>query len=195
MFAPGLHDEAETLAGYLEDQLAALRTSAFGLTEEQARATPTRSALSVGGLLKHATYVLGGRERRRRGEEVTPETQALFVGSFALAEDETLAGVLETFDAAVAAYLDEVRGLDPSAETVEPPAPWHGIHEATPVHERYVLVHHVEELARHAGHADIIREQLDGATALSLRMAELGIPGNDFVQPWRPGAHAEETPD
>ena len=188
MFAPGLHTEGETLTGYLADQLQALRTSAHGLTDDQARATPTRSALSVGGLLKHATYVLGGLERRRTGEEITPETQALFTGSFALTEDETLAGVLEAYDAAVADYLAEVATLDPSAETVEPAAPWHGIDQPTPVHVRHALVHHVEELARHAGHADIIREQIDGATALSLRFAELGLPGNRFVTPWSPDA-------
>ncbi|MCW2819584.1 MAG: hypothetical protein JWR42_2371 [Marmoricola sp.] len=188
MFAPGLHTEGETLAGYLADQLQALRTSAHGLTDDQARATPTRSALSIGGLVKHATYVLGGRERRRAGQEITPETQALFTGSFTLTEDETLAGVLEAYDAAVADYLAEVRSVDPAAESIEPAAPWHGIDHPTPVHERHVLVHHVEELARHAGHADIIREQLDGATALSLRFAELGLPGNAFVTPWSPDA-------
>ncbi len=52
--------------------------------------------------------------------------------------------------------------------------------------QRFALVHHVEELARHAGHADIIREQIDGATAASLLMAVEGREGNDFVQPWTP---------
>jgi hypothetical protein len=45
-------------------------------------------------------------------------------------------------------------------------------------------VHHIEELARHAWHADIIREQLDGANAASLPMVVEGREGNDFVQPW-----------
>ena len=43
----------------------------------------------------------------------------------------------------------------------------------------------IEEFARHAGHADIIREQLDGALAGQLAMAVEGIEGNDFIQPWR----------
>ena len=188
MFAPGRHTESETLAGYLEAQLASLRTAAFGLTEEQARATPTRSALSVGGLLKHAIYVITARARRESGEEITPETQALFTDSFALRDDETLEGTLAAYDAAVAAYLAEVRAVDPGAESIEPPAPWDGILEPTPIHERFYLVHHVEELARHAGHADIIREQLDGATAIELHHGEHDLPGNAFVTPWKPGS-------
>ena len=188
MFAPGRHTEGETLAGYLEAQLAALRTSAFGLTDEQARATPTRSALSVGGLVKHATYVVTDRARREAGEEVTAETQELFTDSFALREDETLEATLAAYDEAVAVYLAQVRATDPGAESVEPPAPRHGIPNPTPIHERFHLVHHVEELARHAGHADIIREQLDGATALELFLAEHDLPGNPFVSPWKPDA-------
>jgi hypothetical protein len=54
--------------------------------------------------------------------------------------------------------------------------------------QRFHLVHHIEEFARHAGHADIIREQLDGASAASLLMAVEGRPGNAFIQPWTPPA-------
>lgn len=64
MLQPGLHTEIETYAGYIEVQLESLRESAFGLSEEQARMTPCRSALSIGGLLKHVTYVIEGRARR-----------------------------------------------------------------------------------------------------------------------------------
>lgn len=49
---------------------------------------------------------------------------------------------------------------------------------------RFALVHHIEELARHHGHADIIREQLDGAAAASLLTSVEGRPGNDLIQPW-----------
>ncbi|HEV7203469.1 MAG TPA: DinB family protein [Jatrophihabitans sp.] len=190
MFTPGTYTEGEVLLGYLDQQLAALRASAFGLTEEQARATPCRSALSIGGLIKHATYVLRGRERRRADPGAMPDEAgfALFMGSFALADGETLAGALDAFDAARAAYLANVRATDPGAPLLEPPAPWDGVFTPTESVERFALVHHVEELARHAGHADIIREQLDGADAASLLMALEGRPGNDFVQPWRPAA-------
>ncbi|MGO4957955.1 mycothiol transferase [Luteococcus sp. Sow4_B9] len=57
---------------------------------------------------------------------------------------------------------------------------------ARPAKLRYLYVHHVEEFARHAGHADIIREEIDGARAAELWLASEGLPGNDFVTPWEP---------
>jgi len=80
----------------------------------------------------------------------------------------------------------DVRVTDPGADMTAPPAPWDGIYAPTDSVQRFELVHHVEELARHAGHADIIREQIDGANAGSLLMAVEGRDGNDFVQPWTP---------
>ena len=50
--------------------------------------------------------------------------------------------------------------------------------------QRMLALHLIEEFARHAGHADIVREQLDGAQAGQLMMAVNDIPGNDFIQPW-----------
>jgi hypothetical protein len=82
-------------------------------------------------------------------------------------------------------YLADVRVTD-RADMTAPPAPWDGIYAPTDSMQRFELVHHVEELARHAGHADIIREQIDGANAGSLLMAVEGRDGNDFVQPWTP---------
>lgn len=190
MPTPGIHSEAQEFALYLGAQLAGLRAAAYGLTEEQARATPCRSALSIGGLIAHAMYVMNGRLSRDadggRNQGLTPEGFQAFVDSFALAAEDSLPAALERFDHATAAYLGSVAAADPNAEVVEPPAPWDGIMHETPTKERFYLLHHVEELARHAGHADIIREQLDGADAGSLKAAVEGRPANDFVQPWTP---------
>lgn len=192
MFMPAAHTEIDTIAGYLEAQLDAVRLSAFGLTEEQAKTRPCRSAFSVGGVLKHVSYVCRGRRVRVEadGETETPQQMYArmeeFTSSFTLTEDETLAGALEEFDAAAADLLELVRDTDPGGATVEPPAPWFGINEPTPSNHRFNLVHLIEEVARHAGHADIIREQLDGATAGELYLAAHNIPGNDFMQPWSP---------
>lgn len=191
MFQPGIHDEAQTYVGYLQVQIDSLRESALGLSEEQARATPCRSALSIGGLLKHATYVLTGRARRAEMASIPrPEdfaaAAAEFMGSFALTDTETLQGTLAAFDEAAETLLAQVAATDPAAETIEPPAPWDNRFEPVPTLERFAIVHLIEELARHAGHADIIREQLDGATAMSLHFAAAGLPGNDYIQPWAP---------
>ncbi len=188
MFGPAKHTESETLVGFLDQQLTAIRAAAYGLTEQQARETPCRSTLSIGGLIKHTTYVLAGRERHRANPGAMPDEAgvALFMGSFGLGDDETLAGALEAFDAARAVYLADVTATDPGADMVSPPAPWDGIFTPIDSVQRFALVHHVEEFARHAGHADIIREQLDAADAASLLMAVEGREGNDFVQPWTP---------
>ena len=188
MFSPGKHTESAALVGHLEQQLVAVRAASYGLTEQQARETPCRSALSIGGLLKHVTYVMQGRERQRANPGAMPDEAgyALFMASFALGDGETLAATLEAFDAARSAYLADVQAADPGAAMTAPPAPWDGVYGPTDSVQRFELIHHVEEIARHAGHADIIREQLDGATAASLLMAVEGREGNDFGQPWTP---------
>jgi hypothetical protein len=190
MFSPAKHTESENLVGFLDQQLAGIRAAAYGLTEQQARETPCRSQLSIGGIVKHATYVMATRQTRREDPGALPDEAgfARYVGSFALAEDETLAGTLEDFDQARSDYLADVRMADPAAALISPPAPWDGVYGPTETVERFALVHHVEEFARHAGHADIIREELDDANAASLLMAVEGREGNDFVQPWEPTA-------
>ena len=55
---------------------------------------------------------------------------------------------------------------------------------------RWVLLHLVQEIARHAGHADLIREAVDGATMYPLLAAVEGWPATDWIQPWSP---AEDT--
>src|SRR5436190_21339679 len=53
---------------------------------------------------------------------------------------------------------------------------------------RWVLLHVITETARHAGHADIVREMVDGATAFPLMAAVEGWPATDWMQPWAPAA-------
>lgn len=190
MYAPAQHDEVTGLVNYIDEQLTAIRAAAFGLTEEQARATPCRSALSVGGIIKHATYVMRGALERLRTEvteqPVDAAAYAAFTDSFAVRDDETVAGTIEEFDRVRARLRAAVAATDPAACSTAPPAPWHGIFDARPIHARYYLVHLVEECARHAGHADIIREQIDGVAVPALVLTLAGASANDFFQPYRP---------
>ena len=193
MVTPAVRRESDDLVAYVAQQLQAIRNSAYGLTEEQARATPCASALSIGGIVKHCTYVARGWRRRADAASEGPmdpaafaEHAAAFMSSFALGDGETLVGALADYDAAGAALLDELRRLEPDADVHEPAAPWDGRPDPLPTKARYAVLHQVEEFARHAGHADIIREQLDGATAGGLDLAVTGRPGNAFVQPWTP---------
>ena len=68
MYEPASNDEITGLVNYLDEQLTAIRAAAIGLTDEQARMRPCRSALSIGGLIKHATYVMRGATARLAGE-------------------------------------------------------------------------------------------------------------------------------
>ena len=189
MYAPQPHSEIEGIVGYVEQQLDALRAAAVGLTEEQARCRPCRSALSIGGLLKHATSCMVGTTQRLAGEprgELDEDAYAAHEASFALADGETAAAALEAFDAARVDYVAALAAADPSAETIEDPAPWFGIFDSRPARRRYLLVHQIEEMARHAGHADIIREQLDGVQVPSIALTHDGMSASDFFQPYVP---------
>ena len=190
MYAPASHDELTGLVAYVDQQLEALRASIIGLTEDQAREQPCRSTLSIGGLLKHTTHGMAtNTERLTTGVHVRPLDDAAFAvyqGSFELTAGETGASILETFDAARPAFLAAITATDPGAEIEEPPQPWNGIFDTRPANARYLLVHQIEEFARHAGHADILREQIDGTPVPQIVLTLAGAPANDFFQPYVP---------
>jgi hypothetical protein len=193
VYAPAPDDEITGLANQLDQQLAALRAAVIGLTDEQARSQPCASVLSVAGLLKHVTHGMVGvtawlRDGRRSLEAPDEAGFAAYQASFALGDDETAVGALKAFDAARADYLAAVRSSDPDADTIEPPAPWHGIFDARPAKVRYRLIHQVEEMARHAGHADILREQIDGTMVPAIVLSQEGMGASDFFQPYVPAA-------
>ena len=66
-----------------------------------------------------------------------------------------------------------------------PPAPWYP-DDVDAWSLRWVLLHLIEETARHAGHADIVREAVDGATAFELMAAAEGWPDTPWLTPWKP---------
>jgi hypothetical protein len=191
MYAPTPHDEIEGIVSYVQQQLDAIRAAVIGLTEEQARLRPCRSALSIGGLIKHATYCMRGVTERlsRDGQPGPAIDEAGFVAyqaSFALTDTETGTGALAAFDAARIEYIAALAAADPSAPTIEDPAPWFGIFDNRPARGRYLLVHQIEEMARHAGHADIIREQIDGVSVPAIVLTNDGMPASDYFQPYVP---------
>jgi uncharacterized damage-inducible protein DinB len=191
---PPVTDEREGLLAYLDQQRHVLRVAAHGLTDEQARATPTRSALSVGGLVKHVarterswmdTVLERQREEglERQREEGLDEDA--YEDSFRLRPDETLADVLTLLDEVAAETAEIVAGLDLDHPVPVPPAPWNP-DDVDAWSLRWVLLHLIEEIARHAGHADIVREAIDGATAFELLAAAEGWPATPWLTPWQP---------
>ncbi|MFI7589255.1 DinB family protein [Spongisporangium articulatum] len=152
-----------------------LRFAVQGLTEEQARLRPTASELSLGGLIKHvaatekqwADFIVNGGSAMGfdpeafAAGEISDEAVATYASGFELVAGETLAGALAEYEAVAAATDDLVRSL-PSldADHELPKAPW--FEPGKRWSARRVLLHIVAETAQHAGHADILRESIDG---------------------------------
>jgi uncharacterized damage-inducible protein DinB len=161
LFTRPVTDERDALLTFLEQQRESLRAAATDLTDEQARATPTVSSLSLGGLIKHAA-----RTERRwavagiAGEELPGLWPiADWPADFRMEPGETLAELLSYYAEAAGATDRVVAGVEdlgqPQATDPERSVRW-------------VLLHLIKETARHAGHADIIREALDGQRAGTL---------------------------
>jgi Protein of unknown function (DUF664) len=149
-----------------------LRHTVEGLTDDQARLTPTASALCLGGLIKHVAatekqwiaFIERGTEGMPSMEgEWDPDSPAVkeYANQFRLLEDETLAEVLAEYER-VAAYTDSLVESLPDLDLAHPlpPAPWFA--PGATRSARRVFLHIVAETAQHAGHADIIRESIDG---------------------------------
>jgi len=174
-------DERQALLAYLDQQRLVLRVATFGLTEEQARATPTAGALSIGSLITHAAAMEHGWADTVEGRWIERDYQ----GGFLLGPDDSLTRALARYVEAAGRTDALVAGIEDLGRAVPVPrnVPWFPDDvEAWSV--RWVLLHLIEETARHAGHADIIREQLDGATAFPLMAAVEGWPATAWVQPW-----------
>ena len=186
MNAPLITDERQGLLAFLEHQRQALRNAVYGLPEDQARRRPTASELSLGGLVKHLLHGEGNWADLIEGRPVD-ENGAFeeYMASFVLGDDEALAGVLQQYQEAAARTDAIVAGVDDLDRRVPlPPAPWYPDPEGCTV--RWILLHLIEETARHAGHADILREALDGAQGGPLMAAAEGWPADGWVKPWQP---------
>ena len=148
-----------------------LRHTVQGLTDDQARQRTTASELTLGGLIKHvaevekgwADFVVNGPESMGGDtdwSEPTPEQIEQYRAGFQLLPDETLDGVLARYEE-VARRTDELVGtVDLDLSHPLPEAPW--FPQGARRSARRAFLHIVAETAQHAGHADIIRESLDG---------------------------------
>jgi uncharacterized damage-inducible protein DinB len=183
-------DEKSLLQSYLAQQRDGIRNAAYGLTDEQARLTPTAGRLSVGGLVKHVAAM----ERQWidlvlcvPDDRPLHERMAAHEDNFALGESETLAGALAAYADVARRTEDVLAGIADLGQAVPVPrgVPWFPEDlEAWSV--RWVLLHLIEETARHAGQAAIVRESIDGATMYELMAAAEGWPATDWLKPWEP---------
>ena len=194
-------DERSALREYLAYHQSAFFAVAYGLTDEQARMTPTVSELSIGGLVKHVTAMQRTWMARVAAAPDAPppdprpfeETAQDYAEQHVMRPDETLDGLLTALRSENAKSLRLVETADLDAEVPVPQEiPWFpkGLKNWS---ARWVILHVINELTRHSGHADIIRESIDGATMYELLAGLEGWAIDGWVQPWkkpaRPGAN------
>jgi uncharacterized damage-inducible protein DinB len=146
-----------------------LRHTTRGLTDEQAAQRTTASELCLGGLIKHVTlterqwmrFIVEGPSAMSWDEASAGD----WMTAFQMLESETLDGLLENY-AQVARQTEELVAQLPDLDAAHPlpSAPW--FEPGARWSARRVLLHMIGETAQHAGHADIIRESLDGAKSM-----------------------------
>jgi Protein of unknown function (DUF664) len=179
---PPVTDERTALLSYLSQQRDGILYATHGLTDAQAMDRPSVSELSLGGLVKHAALVEQAWIRFLQDGAMSvfmPEYD--WEDGFRLVAGESLADVV-SFSADVARTTEKVitdlPDLGAPLTPTGPGVPW--IPAGLVWCPRWILLHLIEETARHAGHADIVRESLDGATCWTLMAAAEGWP----AQPW-----------
>ncbi len=185
--APPAADERSALRGYLAFHQSAFFAVSYGLSDEQARSAPTVSALSVGGLVKHVTGMQRSWMARVAAAPDAPpkdprpfkEISKEFGDQHVMRPDETLDGLLRALEAqnAMSLRLVETTDLD-AAVPVPHDIPWFPKDQKA-WSVRWVILHVINELTRHSGHADIIRESIDGATCWTVMAAAEGWPEQD----------------
>ncbi len=150
-----------------------LRFTTRGLSDEQAGQRTTVSELTLGGLIKHvalaernwANFIVDGPSAMNDFSAMTEEDFAAWGGQFRLLPGETLEGALAAYAEVARRTDDLVRTLpDLNAAQPLPNAPW--FPPGARWTARRAFMHIVAETAQHAGHADIIRESLDGAKSM-----------------------------
>jgi uncharacterized damage-inducible protein DinB len=187
---PPVADERDGLLKYIAQQRDGIRYAAYGLTEEQIRMTPTKSALCIGGLVKHVTACERGWidvMLQREKPQSVEEAAAAYGADWQVNDGDTLASLLADSDACARETEEAVAGVADLSMPVPVPrdAPWFP-EDVDAWSARWVLLHLVEEIARHAGHADIIREHIDGATMYELMAGAEGWPETPWLKPWQP---------
>ena len=155
--------EYGALENFLDAQRIGLIRKVEGVSDELARRTPTASSLSLLGLMKHvATWeqrwfqvIMAGRQVPDRWPEVTPDPH----------DAELVVRDCDTVAHWIAVYREHIESSNAIAASMDLDASCART-DIIECNVRYVLFHMIEETARHAGHADIIRETLDGTRGI-----------------------------
>lgn len=149
-----------------------LRNTLRGLSDELAAQRTTASELTLAGLIKHVTsterqwadFIVEGPSAMGAFDD--EQAMANWLNGFRMLEGETVQGLLAAYDA-VARRTDRLIGSIPDLDASQPlpSAPW--FEPGARWSARRVVLHLIAETSQHAGHADIIRESLDGAKSMA----------------------------
>jgi hypothetical protein len=154
--------ERATLRKFLDYQREALIGKLDGLTDEQARITPTVSSLSLLSIVKHSAIwekrwfqiIAMGRRFPDEWPDANDPASEGTDATLLLRDADTIETIVADYRAQIAAANEILASAD-----LDTPCAWT---DACKENVRWVAVHLIEETARHAGHADIIRETIDG---------------------------------
>ncbi|MDT5013395.1 MAG: hypothetical protein QOH57_5012 [Mycobacterium sp.] len=187
-------DERDALREFVSYHQDAYFAIAYGLTDQQARSIPSASAMSIGGVIKHVTgmqrtwmaRVASAPEPPTPDNRSFEERRAEFEDEFTMREDQTLEEILQRFAAQNAKTLELVQTADLDLPVPVPTdAPWFP-KDITQWSVRWVIHHVINELARHSGQADVIRESIDGATMYELIGGLESWEETDWLKPFKP---------
>jgi len=148
-----------------------LRLTVQGINDAQAAEHPTVSELCLGGLIKHVAavesgwvdFILEGPQALSQGTDES--SISAWLTRFQMLPDDTLSGLLETYEQVAArtdAVVTQLVNLDDGHAL--PEAPW--FEKGARWSARRVILHIIAETSQHAGHADILRESIDGAKSM-----------------------------
>jgi uncharacterized damage-inducible protein DinB len=155
--------ERITLTEFLDWYRETMVLKLQGLTDEEARAKLVGSDTNLLGLVRHLTDVERNWFRRRlRAEDVAPQyySDADPDGDFRVGPSDTIAATVAAYEA----ECEISRGITADTASLDELSAVPVKDYDAPVSLRWILVHMIEETARHAGHADILRELIDGET-------------------------------
>ena len=175
---PPLTGERADLLDVLHKHRGLFRVTVQGMSDEQARTRSTVSELTLGGLIKHvasterewARFIQEGPAAQGDVDWANvdwsnpPPEVAAYADGMKMLEGETLTGLLEEYDAVAAATDALVATVDLDSSQPLPKAPW--FEPGARWSARRVFTHILAETTQHAGHADIIRESIDGQKSM-----------------------------
>jgi uncharacterized damage-inducible protein DinB len=161
-------DERDALIETLQERRQFLRHTLAGLSDEQAGTRSTASVLCVGGLVKHvadveeawSAFMVGGSDAMNAAA-----SHQNYEAAFRMEPDDTVESVLARYDDVAARTDERIRSIpDLGVSYPLPDQPWFPPNSSWSA--RRAVLHMIGETAHHSGHADIIRETIDGAKTM-----------------------------